>query len=1237
MARPKSDMMDERNTPLRSHPPVKPLAQGVTDKEGGRAVITPPCGSLFESQPQGRSQEQNQQQNQPVSLFKRRDHCELPPIQTSRLGFLPNSSTGYLDRSDSDLSAGQPFLPKRLDKSPFHSNKFAVPGEREHDNGQTQHDDSKESKHKEEYNKFRASLNNSLEDDSSIEQDDSGQRDSLVAEQKDQVKLFRSSLLAGARAQEDRRGRVRRTPPPPDDPQIGPNVASESESHASVISENKDCVVPVRENDEFSLPETLKPTTSSHEESEEYLDRLIAELEAEDGNEPDVDAITIRAGEIPPYPPALLETKVDEGLDDEEVVLRRKKYGWNRMKEQKRNHFLKFLSFFNGPVQWVMEVAMVLAACLRDWIDFGIILALLILNAVVAFAQEYQAGNIVDSLRNTLALRALVIRNGYMVEIGAEEVVVGDIIHVDDVSSWRFEKKGGNILTLIFVQGTIVAADGRLVCDDDTCIQVDQSGITGESLAVDKHKGDVIFASSAVKRGDGFMVVTATGDHTFVGNAAVLVNKAGNTTGHFTRVLNAMSRVLLILVLLTLLVVWISGYYRSNPIVQILEFSLAVTVTGVPVGLPVVVTTTMAVGAAYLAKHKAIVQKLEAIESLAGVEILCSDKTGTLTRNKLTLGDPYIAPGMSAEEIMLTACLAANRKKGGIDAIDKVFLKGLRHFAWARSQITSYKTLDFSPFDPVSKKVVAYMQALNGERVRCMKGAPMTILRTVEKETTLCEPFCNEYEAKVNEFASRGFRALGVARKRQGRPWEILGIMPCLDPPRHDTAKTVSEAQGLGLSIKMLTGDAVAIARETARRLGLGTNIYNAERLGVTGAGSMSGSEVNDFVEAADGFAEVYPQHKYSVVDILQQRGYLVAMTGDGVNDAPSLKKADTGIAVEGASDAARSAADIVFLAPGLSAIIEAIKIARRIFRRMYSYVVFRIALSIHLELFLGLWMVIKNETLDLRLVVLLAIFADIATLAIAYDNATYSQSPVKWNKPRLWGESIVLGFILAVGTWVTLGTMLLQGEDGGVIEGGGSRNGVLFLQIALTQSWLILITRVDGSGSRSHRANCPSFALLVAVLSVNITATLMAAFGAFCQATSWLTIVRVWVLSSGVACVNLLAYTVMHNSERFDNVMHGKGPRKRDRERSWEDFGKLAVTRFFLTSLAWVTNRSQVLTCSEWPDSMRRAVSGGLKPPSSTSKDDELMMMMMMMINGDASDGCILMILSCEGGMEIG
>lgn len=307
------------------------------------------------------------------------------------------------------------------------------------------------------------------------------------------------------------------------------------------------------------------------------------------------------------------------------------------------------------------------------------------------------------------------------------------------------------------------------------------------------------------------MVITATGDNTFVGRAAALVNKASGATGHFTEVLNGIGTVLLILVIFTNLVVWVSSFYRSNPIVLILEYTLAITIIGVPVGLPAVVTTTMAVGAAYLAKKKAIVQKLSAIESLAGVEILCSDKTGTLTKNKLSLAEPFTVPGVEPDDLMLTACLAASRKKKGIDAIDKAFLKALRYYPRAKSVLSKYKVIAFHPFDPVSKKVQAVVESPQGERIVCVKGAPLFVLKTVEEDHPIPEDIDQAYKNKVAEFATRGFRSLGVARKRGEGSWEILGIMPCSDPPRHDTARTINEAKTLGLSIKMLTGDAVGI------------------------------------------------------------------------------------------------------------------------------------------------------------------------------------------------------------------------------------------------------------------------------------------------------------------------------------------------------------------------------------------------------------------------------------------
>lgn len=885
---------------------------------------------------------------------------------------------------------------------------------------------------------------------------------------------------------------------------------------------------PVPEEEVEEETEEEVPGEESSEDDD--IDGLIDELQSQEAHEQEEeDDGPAAAGEARKIPEELLQTDPSVGLQSDEVVERRKKYGLNQMREESENLIVKFLMFFIGPIQFVMEAAAVLAAGLEDWVDFGVICGLLALNAGVGFIQEFQAGSIVDELKKTLANTATVIRDGSVQEIPANEIVPGDILRLED--------------------GTVIPADGRLVTEE-CFLQVDQSSITGESLAVDKHYGDEVFSSSTVKRGEGFMIVTATGDNTFVGRAASLVNAAAGGQGHFTEVLNGIGIMLLVLVVITLLLIWTACFYRTVRIVPILRYTLGITIIGVPVGLPAVVTTTMAVGAAYLAKKQAIVQKLSAIESLAGVEILCSDKTGTLTKNKLSLHEPYTVEGVSPDDLMLTACLAASRKKKGLDAIDKAFLKSLAQYPKAKGALTKYKVLEFHPFDPVSKKVTAVVESPEGERIVCVKGAPLFVLKTVEEDHPIPEDVHENYENKVAELASRGFRALGVARKRGEGHWEILGVMPCMDPPREDTGATVSEARRLGLSVKMLTGDAVGIAKETCRQLGLGTNIYDAERLGLGGGGSMPGSEMYDFVENADGFAEVFPQHKFAVVDILQQRGYLVAMTGDGVNDAPSLKKADTGIAVEGATDAARSAADIVFLAPGLSAIIDALKTSRQIFHRMYAYVVYRIALSLHLEIFLGLWIAILNHSLDIDLIVFIAIFADVATLAIAYDNAPFSPSPVKWNLPRLWGMSIILGIILAVGTWITLTSMFLP--KGGIIQNFGSYDGVLFLEISLTENWLIFITRAVGP----FWSSIPSWQLAGAVFAVDIVATMFTLFGWWSQNwTDIVTVVRIYIWSIGVFCCLGGAYYLLSESETFDRLMNGK-PLKEDKSaRSVEDF----------------------------------------------------------------------------------
>ena len=493
--------------------------------------------------------------------------------------------------------------------------------------------------------------------------------------------------------------------------------------------------------------------------------------------------------------------------------------------------------------------------------------------------------------------------------------------------------------------------------------------------------------------------------------------------------------------------------------------------------------------------------------------------------------------------MMAVAALASSHNTKSLDPIDKVTILTLKKYPKAREILESgWKTQKYTPFDPVSKRITT--EALyNGQLFTCAKGAPKAILSLTNcsKETS------DLFKAKAAEFARRGFRSLGVAVKEGDKEWILLGMLPMFDPPREDTAQTITEAQTLGLKVKMLTGDAIAIAKETCTMLNLGSKVYNSEKLIHSG---LSGSTQHDLVERADGFAEVFPEHKYQVVEMLQERGHLTAMTGDGVNDAPSLKKSDCGIAVEGASEAAQAAADIVFLAPGLSTIVSAIKIARQIFQRMKAYIQYRIALCLHLEIYLVSSMVIINETVRVDLVVFLALFADLATIAVAYDNAHYEARPVEWQLPKIWIISVVLGVLLALGTWVIRGSMFLP--NGGVIQNYGSIQEVLFLEISLTENWLIFVTR----GSETW----PSWQLVGAILGVDVLSTLFCVFGWISGNgenpsdpadlatnltdvppkvgnTSIVTVVVIWIYSLAVIIVIAIVYFLLNKIAWLDNL----------------------------------------------------------------------------------------------------
>ncbi|RKP12814.1 plasma membrane ATPase [Piptocephalis cylindrospora] len=822
-------------------------------------------------------------------------------------------------------------------------------------------------------------------------------------------------------------------------------------------------------------------------------------------------------------PEHILQTDAELGLTDQEAKSRVRKYGHNELHEEKKNYLLQIALYFYGPIQSLIFVAAILAGAFQDWIDFGLILGLLLLNAVVGFLQEYQAGSTIDQLKATLALNADVIRDSTKQAIEARDLVPGDI--------------------LVAEEGDIVPADARIL-GDNVYMQVDQSSITGESMAARKNAGDVLYSSSTIRRGRCKAIVISTGDRTFVGKAAKLVSGA-ETEGHFTKVINSIGRFLVKMSCFSLFIAIFSNYYRGQPFVHWLHQVLVLLIASVPIALPAVTTTTMAVGAQVLAKKQAIVSKLSAIESLAGVDILCSDKTGTLTRNKLTLRDPFVLGTATVEDLMLSSLLASASSSKSRDAIDKCVYKAVkREHPTVKQKGDQCQVIEFNPFDPVSKKVSSKVVMPNGDHVTCAKGAPQSVL---ELSTTIDPRDKKEYEDAIAEFASRGFRSVGVAWKRGEEDWQVLGILSLYDPPRFDTKETVRRATELGLSIKMLTGDQLAIAKDTSQQLGLGhANIYDAGRLGLgTPSEHLHGSELHDFVEGADGFAQVYPEHKYQVVDILQKRGHLVAMTGDGVNDAPSLKVADVGIAVEGATDAARSAADIVFVAPGLSVIIDAIINSRRIFHRMRGYCQYRIALSMHLVIYLVLTILILDWYLTLTLLVFAALFSDIAVLTIAYDRAPYSEHPVNWNVPGLMGLSFAISIVLVIGTWI-IHTATLVADD---LK--DHTNSIVFLEIVLTQNWLIFSTRTKGA----FYSYLPSWELVLAVFVVDVIATLMAGFGWFSGESLYvLTVIKVYFFSAGVFIVCDAVRQLLDGRDWFNRLCSGQIFKSKANNRANED-----------------------------------------------------------------------------------
>ena len=668
-------------------------------------------------------------------------------------------------------------------------------------------------------------------------------------------------------------------------------------------------------------------------------------------------------------PPATAETV---GLTQAEAQQRLQQYGENALAEHHVNALERLARFFWGPIPWMIEIAAVLSAALGHWGDLAIILLMLFINAGVGFWQEFKADNAITLLKQRLALKARVKRDGQWHDIEARLLVPDDLILVK--------------------LGNIVPADVKLA--EGAYLSVDQSALTGESLPVDKKSGDDAYSGSIAKQGEMTAVVTATGMNTYFGRTARLVQQAG-TVSHFQRAVLRIGNFLILTTAGLVLLIVVVGLFRHNPLLEMVQFALILAVASIPVALPAVLSVTMAVGAERLARMKAIVSRLVAIEEMAGMDTLCSDKTGTLTKNELTLGELQPASGVKVQELLIAAALASRRDAP--DAIDSAILAGTPDTA----ALDSFAVRDFHPFDPVAKRAEAEVEH-DGKRFTVAKGAPQVIVN-------MCAPGAEQRRAigaLVEEDAGKGYRTLGVARN-DSQGWRYLGLLPLFDPPRDDCKETIKATRGMGVDIKMVTGDHEAIAREIAGQLDLGRNIVVAD----TVFGDKGTTDKLPKILAADGFARVFPEHKFEIVKVLQGAGRIVGMTGDGVNDAPALKQADVGIAVSGATDAARAAAALVLTAPGLSVITTAIEEARRIFERMTGYAIYRIAETMRLLLFMTAAILIFDfYPVTAIMVVLLALLNDIPIMMIAYDNAPFARAPVRWDMTRVLTVASALG-----------------------------------------------------------------------------------------------------------------------------------------------------------------------------------------------------------------------------------
>ncbi|CAL9757553.1 unnamed protein product [Musa acuminata subsp. burmannicoides] len=819
-----------------------------------------------------------------------------------------------------------------------------------------------------------------------------------------------------------------------------------------------------------------------------------------------------------------------EGLTTHQAEERLAIFGHNKLEEKKESKILKFLGFMWNPLSWVMEAAAVMAIALAngggkppDWQDFVGIITLLVINSTISFIEENNAGNAAAALMARLAPKAKVLRDGRWNEEEAAILVPGDIVSIK--------------------LGDIIPADARLLDGDP--LKIDQSALTGESLPVTKGPGDGVYSGSTCKQGEIEAVVIATGVHTFFGKAAHLVDST-NQVGHFQKA--SLRRLLFIFLpgilpfqfcqVIVFSVVICLRAFAANLSLQVLtaignfcicsiavgmfveiivmypiqhrayrpgiDNLLVLLIGGIPIAMPTVLSVTMAIGSHRLAQQGAITKRMTAIEEMAGMDVLCSDKTGTLTLNKLTVDKNLVevfTKGVSQDTVILMAARASRTENQ--DAIDTAIVGMLADPKEARDGI---QEVHFLPFNPTDKRTALTYIDSEGKMHRVSKGAPEQILNMAHNKSEIER----RVHAVIDKFADRGLRSLAVAyqevpegrKESPGGPWQFIGLMPLFDPPRHDSAETIRRALNLGVNVKMITGDQLAIGKETGRRLGMGTNMYpSSALLGQNKDESIAALPIDELIEKADGFAGVFPEHKYEIVKRLQARKHICGMTGDGVNDAPALKKADIGIAVADATDAARSASDIVLTEPGLSVIISAVLTSRAIFQRMKNYTIYAVSITIRIVLGFMLLALIWKFDFPPFMVLIIAILNDGTIMTISKDRVKPSPLPDSWKLAEIFATGIILGGYLAMMTviffWAAYKTNFfprifkVESLEKTAQDDFQKLASAVYLQVSTISQALIFVTR-SRSWSFVER---PGFLLVTAFLVAQLIATLIAVY----------------------------------------------------------------------------------------------------------------------------------------------